>query len=239
MSDFNGKYALVTGASSGIGRAIALVLAKAGADLILVSRSMDKLEKVAEEVRACGVSAHIYAIDLADVANVREKVAAIGDRHPIDILVNNAGMGYTGNLDDMPLESWQTIMDLNVTSVFQCVQALLPGLRERNGAIVNVVSVAGQQVFPGWVGYCTSKFALMALSRGIAAEERANGIRVTAICPGSVNTPIWDTDTVDADFDRNAMLTPETVAEAVLGVLSLPDSAVVEELTLMPSAGVL
>jgi len=239
MTDLHGKCALVTGASSGIGRAIAIDLAKAGADLVLVSRSADKLAEVAEKAQAYGVNANTYTIDLAEVASVREKIAAIAERHPIDISINNAGMAYTGSLDTMPLDSWQTLLDLNVTSVFQCVQALLPSLRERNGAIVNIVSVAGQQVFPEWVGYCTSKFALMALSRGIAAEERANGVRVTAICPGAVNTPIWDTDTVDADFDRATMLTPENVAEAVLNVLSLPDTATIEELTLMPSAGVL
>jgi NADP-dependent 3-hydroxy acid dehydrogenase YdfG len=239
MTDLHGKCALITGASSGIGRATAIALAKLGVNLILISRSLEKLATVAEDVKTCGVNAEIYSIDLANVTTVREKIAAIAERHSIDILINNAGMAYTGNLDTMPLDDWQTLMNLNVTSVFQCVQAVLPAMRERGGAIVNIVSVAGQQVFPGWVGYCTSKFALMALSRGIAAEERANGIRVTAVCPGSVNTSIWDTDTVNADFDRAAMLTPETIAETIVHVLSLPDSAVVEEITVMPSAGVL
>jgi NADP-dependent 3-hydroxy acid dehydrogenase YdfG len=239
MTDLHGKCALITGASSGIGRVTAIALAKLGVNLILVSRSLEKLAVVAEEVKAYGVNANIYAVDLSQVATVREKIAAIAERHLIDILINNAGMAYTGNLDTMPLDDWQTLMNLNVTSVFLCVQAILPALRERGGAIVNIVSVAGQQVFPGWVGYCTSKFALMALTRGIAAEERANGIRVTAVCPGSVNTSIWDTETVNADFDRAAMLTPETIAETIVNVLSLPESAVVEEITVMPSAGVL
>jgi len=239
MTDLNGKYALITGASSGIGRVTAIALAKLGVNLLLVSRSAEKLAIVAEEAQALGVSAETYAIDLSQVATVREQIAAIVTHQPIDILINNAGMGYTGTLDTMPLDDWQTLLNLNVTSVFQCVQAALPTLRDRRGAIVNIASVAGQQVFSGWVGYCTSKFALMALTRGIAAEERANGIRVTAICPGSVNTSIWDTPTVDADFDRTVMLTPETVAASIVHVLSLPKSAVVEELTITPSAGIL
>jgi short-subunit dehydrogenase len=239
MTNLNGQYALITGASSGIGRVTAIALAKLGVNLILISRSSDKLATVAEEAKAFGVSAETYPMDLAQVATVREQIAAIVAHQPIDILINNAGMAYTGNLDTMPLDDWQNLMNLNVTSVFQCVQAVLPTLRDRGGAIVNIVSVAGQQVFPGWVGYCASKFALMALTRGIAAEERANGIRVTAVCPGSVNTSIWDTPTVDADFDRTAMLTPETVAATIVNVLSLPKSAVVEEVTVMPSAGVL
>ncbi|HEY9297199.1 MAG TPA: SDR family NAD(P)-dependent oxidoreductase, partial [Phormidium sp.] len=85
--------------------------------------------------------------------------------------------------------------------------------------------------------YCVSKFGLMALSKTLAAEERAHGIRVTAICPGAVNTPIWDTDTVDADFDRSAMLSPETVAHSILVTALLPEQAVIEELTLMSNAG--
>jgi short-subunit dehydrogenase len=107
----------------------------------------------------------------------------------------------------------------------------------RQGTIVNVVSIAGQQVFPGWGVYCASKFGLMALSKALAAEERANGIRVSAICPGSVNTPLWDTETVQADFDRSAMLTPEIVAETILHTVLLPQQAVIEELILMPNAG--
>jgi short-subunit dehydrogenase len=239
MTDLHGKCALITGASSGIGRVTAIALAKQGVHLILVSRSLEKLTAVAAEVKACGVNAEVYSIDLSQVNTVRAQIAAIVEHHPIDILINNAGMAYTGNLDTMPLDDWQTMLNLNVTSVFQCIQAVLPTLRQRSGAIVNIVSVAGQQVFPGWVGYCTSKFALMALTRGIAAEERANGIRVTAVCPGSVNTSIWDTETVNADFDRAAMLVPETIAETIVNVLSLPATAVVEEITVMPSAGVL
>jgi short-subunit dehydrogenase len=130
------------------------------------------------------------------------------------------------------------VLDLNLTSVFQCIQGVLPGMRERaSGTIVNVVSIAGQQVFPNWGAYCVSKFGLMALSKALAAEERQNGIRVTAICPGSVNTPLWDTETVQADFDRSAMLTPEIVAESILQIVMLPQQAVIEELTLMPHGG--
>jgi short-subunit dehydrogenase len=130
------------------------------------------------------------------------------------------------------------VIDLNLTSVFECTKAVLPGMRSsRSGSIINVVSIAGQQVFPNWGAYCVSKFGLMALSKAFAAEERAHGIRVCAICPGAVNTPIWDTETVQADFDRSAMLTPEIVAQSILQTVQLPQQAVIEELTLMPNAG--
>jgi len=113
-------------------------------------------------------------------------------------------------------------------------------MRERQqGTIINVSSIAGQQVFPDWGAYCVSKFGLVALSKTLAAEERHRGIRVVTISPGSVNTPIWDTDTVHADFDRASMLTPETVAQSILYTALLPQDAVIEDLTLMSSVGAL
>ena len=109
--------------------------------------------------------------------------------------------------------------------------------QRRQGTIINVASIAGHQVFPNWGAYCVSKFGLVALSKTLAAEERAHGIRVVLISPGSVNTPLWDMETVQADFDRSAMLSPDLVAESILYAALLPEQAVVEELILMPNAG--
>ena len=111
--------------------------------------------------------------------------------------------------------------------------------QQQSGHIINVASIAAQQVFPDWGAYCVSKAALATLSKAIAVEEQCHGIRVTTIYPGSVNTPLWDTDTVSSTFDRSKMLTPEIVAQSILQVAMLPPGAIVEELTLMPSAGVL
>ncbi|HBY80855.1 MAG TPA: short-chain dehydrogenase, partial [Cyanobacteria bacterium UBA11148] len=156
------------------------------------------------------------------------------------ILVNNAGMGYTGSLMETPLADWQRVIDLNLTSVFQCIQAVLPTMRQQQrGTIINVASIAGLQPFAGWGAYSISKAGLIALSKTLAVEERAHGIRVVTICPGAVNTPIWDTDTIEADFNRSAMLTPEIVAQSILHAATLPDQAVIELVTLMPSAGAL
>lgn len=233
------RRALITGASSGIGKATALAFAESGIHVALVSRSQTKLEEVAKTAMNYGVTAKVYSVDLSDVAHVSERIAAIAqDFGAIDILVNNAGMGYTGSLQDTPLLDWQTVLDLNLTSVFQCIQAVLPGMRQQHrGTIINIASVAGHQVFPNWGAYCVSKFGLVALSKTLAIEERANGIRVVTISPGSVNTSIWDTDTVQADFDRSRMLTPEIVAQSVLYTALLPEQAVVEEIMLMPNTG--
>lgn len=241
MTLSSGKRALITGASSGIGEATALEFARAGIHVALVSRSEDKLEEVARSAQEHGVEAKSYPCDLARVEGVREQIETIATQFgPIDILVNNAGMGYTGSLMDTSLADWQQVLDLNLTSVFECVRGILPSMRERRqGTIVNVASIAGQQVFPNWGAYCVSKFGVMALSKALAAEERERGIRVSTICPGAVNTSIWDTETVQADFERSTMLTPQTVAQTILQTVELPQQAVIEELTLMSNAGVL
>lgn len=233
------RTALITGAGSGIGKATALAFAKAGINLALVGRTEGKLAAVAIAAEAVGVKAKTYPLDLAVVDRVSSAIAAIAaDCDDLDILVNNAGMAYTNLIGDTPLADWQRVIDLNLTSVFQCIQGILPHMRQRrSGTIVNVSSVAAKQVFPHWGVYSVSKFGLTALTQAIAGEERANGIRVTAICPGAVNTPLWDTDTVQADFDRAAMLTPEMVAQGILYAVLAPAGAVVEEMTIVPSGG--
>ncbi len=235
------RRALITGASSGIGKATALAFAKAGIDVALVSRSQDKLEAIAIAAREVGVEAKAYALDLAEIDQVKAGISAIAaDFAPIDILVNNAGIGYTNPLSETHLSDWQQVIDLNLTSVFQCIVGILPAMREKKrGTIINVASIAGQQPFPTWGAYSVSKAGLIALSKTLAAEERSHGIRVVTISPGAVNTPLWDTDTVQVDFNRSAMLTPEIVAQSIVYTALLPEQAVVESVTLMPSAGAL
>jgi short-subunit dehydrogenase len=188
-----------------------------------------------------GVEVQVCPVDLAAIAQVKAEISRIAERFsPISILVNSAGVGYTGGVLETSLEDWQQVLTLNLTSVLQCIQAVLPGMRDRHsGTIVNVASIAAYQAFPGWGAYNVSKAGLLALSKTLAAEERSNGIRVVTVSPGAVNTALWDTDLVHADFDRSKMLTPETVAQSILHTVLLPSQAVIEELTLMPSAGAL
>ncbi|MDP8964386.1 MAG: SDR family oxidoreductase [Cyanobacteriota bacterium] len=241
MTSQSERRALITGASSGIGKATALAFAKAGIDVALVSRSQDKLEAIATTAREAGVNAKAYVLDLAKLEQVKAGIEAIAtDFAPIDILVNNAGMGYTNPLSATPLSDWQQVIDLNLTSVLQCILGILPAMRnQQRGTIINVASIAGQQPFPTWGAYNVSKAGLIALSKTLAAEERTHGIRVVTISPGAVNTPLWDTDTVQMDFNRSAMLTPEIVAQSILHTALVPEQAVIESVTLMPSAGTL
>jgi short-subunit dehydrogenase len=239
MSPITNRRALITGASSGIGKATAIAFAQAGFDLALVSRSHDKLQQLAQNIAQFEVDVQFFPLDLAQVSDVRSNMQAIAQKiGAVDVLVNNAGIGYTGELRDTSLADWQQVMDLNLTSVFQCIQGILPGMRDRHqGTIINVASIAAHSAFPGWGAYNVSKAGLVALSKTLAAEERSNGIRVVTVYPGAVNTPLWDTDTVQADFDRSSMLTPDIVAQSILHAASLPSGAVIEELTVMPAGG--
>ncbi|MGB3495181.1 MAG: SDR family oxidoreductase [Elainellaceae cyanobacterium] len=240
MTDLVNRRALITGASSGIGKATALTLAKAGFHLVLLGRSQEKLDAVVAEARPCDVDIRTYCVDLAQVDQVKSTIEKIlKDCDGIDVLINNAGIGYTGTLAETPLKDWIYTLNLNLTSVFQCIQAVLPTMRDRHGMIINIASIAAQTPFPGWGAYSVSKAGLVALSKTLAGEERANGVRVVTISPGAVNTPIWDTETVDADFDRSQMLTPDVIANAVLHAVLMPPYAVVEEMTVTPSAGAL
>jgi NADP-dependent 3-hydroxy acid dehydrogenase YdfG len=233
------QYALITGASSGIGKATALAFAQAGIHLLLVGRDQARLTAVAESARSHGVDATTCVLDLLNLTEVRSQIEVLARSVPhLDIVINNAGMGYTGMLMETTLADWQRVIDLNLTSVFQVIQGVLPILRSNSqSTIVNVASIAAHQAFPNWGAYCVSKFGLLALTKTLAAEERAQGIRVITMSPGSVNTELWDTDTVDADFDRSAMLTPEIVAQSILHAVQMPHSAAIEEIVLMPNAG--
>ncbi|WP_204140013.1 SDR family oxidoreductase [Halomicronema sp. CCY15110] len=241
MTSESKQRALITGASSGIGRATAIALAQAGIDLALVARTPDKLQALQQELAELPVAVKYYSIDLSQVdtlaANLASLLADFGD---VNILVNNAGMGYTGTLADMPLADWQTLINLNLTSVLLAMQAVVPGMRAQGqGTIINVASIAAHNAFPNWGAYSASKAGLITLGRILGVEESEHGIRVMTVSPGAVNTPLWDTETVQADFERSQMLTPAIVAQSILHAVQLPNSAVIDEITLMPSGGAL
>ncbi|MEB3254802.1 MAG: SDR family oxidoreductase [Synechococcaceae cyanobacterium] len=230
---------LITGASRGIGAAAARRFAAAGHDLLLISRSGEELEALAEELRPLGRRVETAAIDLAEAGCIAPALEALCSRGlSPSVLINNAGVAWTGALSEMPLERWQWLLQLNLTSVFEVCRAVLPGLRAAGGGlIINVSSHAARAAFPGWGAYCVSKAALQSFSRCLAVEERSHGIRVSTLTLGSVNTPLWDSETVDSSFDRRAMLAPEQAADALLYLAQLPPDQTVEDLTLMPAAG--
>ena len=232
--------ALITGASRGTGAATARAFAQAGYQLLLVARSIDSLDSLAAELRGHGQRVETAALDLADPGAIAPGLQELLNRGlSPTVVINNAGAAYTGNLAEMPLERWQWLLQLNLTSVFQVCQAVLPALRRQGGQIINVSSHAARNAFTDWGAYCTSKAALASFSRCLAEEERQHGIRISTLTLGAVNTPLWDSETVHSSFDRRAMLDPERVAEALLSLAQQPASQVAEDITLMPAAGVL
>lgn len=233
--------ALITGASRGIGAASARLLAQNGHDLLLVARSEADLAQLASELRPLGARVETAAIDLAEPAGIAAPLRALCERgNPPTVVVNNAGAAYTGSLMAMPLERWQWLLQLNVTSVVQVCQVVVPLLRQAGGGrIINISSHAARNAFVDWGAYCVSKAALASFSRCLAEEERAHGIGVSTLTLGAVNTPLWDSESVDSSFDRRAMLDPHRVAEAVLYLAQQPPTQQVDDLTLMPAAGVL
>jgi NAD(P)-dependent dehydrogenase (short-subunit alcohol dehydrogenase family) len=235
MSFFTNQKVIITGGSKGIGRALALDLLKEGATVGVISREPN------QSLIDLGVKFQLQ--DLSKLTEVATTVQSLIDLlGGVDILVNSAGIGYVGNLSEMSIADFQKVIDLNLTSLWQSSVAVLPTMRsQKHGKIINVASIAAKQAFPGWGAYSASKFALLGLTQALAAEERAAGIQVMAICPGSVDTTLWDTldPQVSAQFDREAMLKPETVATAILTMLQMPASAIITDLVLMPNAGIL
>ncbi len=185
MEEMQGKVALITGASSGIGRATGIKFAAAGARVALVARRADRLAEVAGEIRASGGECRTIAADVTkppDVARaVAETVAAFGG---IDVLVNAAGIIATGTIENTRLEDWDRVFDVNVRAPFDLAQRALPHLIERKGNIVNVSSVNGLRAFPGILAYNASKAALDQLTHCAALELAAKGVRVNAVNPG-------------------------------------------------------
>ena len=153
------------------------------------------------------------------------------------VLINNAGAAYTGDLLAMPLERWQWLLQLNVTSVMQVCSAVVPSMRKHGGLVINISSHAARNAFPQWGAYCVTKAALASFTRCLAEEERGHGIRACTLTLGAVNTPLWDAETVQSDFDRRAMLSVDQAAETLANLAMQPSNQLIEDLTLMPAAG--
>jgi NAD(P)-dependent dehydrogenase (short-subunit alcohol dehydrogenase family) len=188
---FDGKVALVTGATSGIGHASALSFARGGAKVACVGRNEEALAKVANEIASTGTEVVSIRANLSeDGAAPKVVERAINKFGGIDVLVNAAGHISSGTIETTSQKAWDDMMDVNVRAVFNLMQASLPSLIERKGNIVNVSSVTGLRSFPGVLAYCVSKAALDQLTRCAALELAAKGVRVNAVNPGVVVTEI-------------------------------------------------
>jgi len=221
--DFSGRVALVTGGSRGIGRAIALALAEAGADIAVnYSTRVNEAEDVARQVRALGRRAVAIGADVSDSVAVATMVGSIADAlGPIDLLVNNAGIGLAHGLDDLTEAVFDRTIAVNLKSAFLCIQAVLPAMRARRfGRIVNISSGAARGAGGIGVHYNASKAGLEGLTRGYAARLAAEGITVNAIAPSLIDTEmVAPIRAAAARIPVGRMGTAEEVAQAVLLVL--------------------
>ena len=232
--DLTGKACLVTGATKGIGRAIAEAFAAAGADVVISARTSSDVERVAADLDS-GATGRVVGFT-ADVSRpedcvrlIDETVAAVGG---LDVLVNNAGVGILTSIEDLSVEDWQTQIDTNLRGVFCCAKAAVPHLKSTEGWIINIGSLAGRNPFAGGSGYNASKFGLVGMTEAMMLDLRHSGIRVSMVMPGSVNTRFG------GDYPaggRAWALGADDVASAVLHLLSYPDNAHVSRVEMRPS----
>ncbi len=235
MTQLIDRVALVTGASRGIGRAIALRFATAGADLILAARNREELNELKDEILGIGRRCLAIPTDLRNPVSIRA-LAQQAQAHfgQIDILINNAGIGFWAPVTELTLEQYNEMFDVNMRAIFLLSQAILPPMIERGqGHIVNIASTSSRWTYPEGTLYCASKFAVLGFNEALAKELRTTGVRVTAVCPGQVNTYLggsgpetWETD----------MLSGEDVAELALQAVTLPSHAIVTEMVVWPRA---
>jgi len=228
--------ALVTGATQGIGRATAFALGRAGYRVGICARTAAKVQTLLAELGAEGIRAAGAPADVADPEQVGDALNQItGELGDIGILVNNAGVLIARHFEELTLEDWDVTMATNLRSLFVVTRAVLPAMRQkREGAIVNVASLAGRNGFVGGTAYAASKHAVLGFSRSLMLEVRKDNVRVITICPGSVDTGMLQ-DQPLLRSDPRRILRPEDVADTILHALRLPDRALVSELDIRPT----
>ncbi len=250
-----GQHTVVTGASRGIGAAIAAALARRGANLTLMSRSVDKMERKAERIRVnCGATVTVEECDLTDDMSVRAAFKAAVDSHgTIRVLINNAGAAEGAPFSRMTRDIWDRMIAVNLTSIYACTAEVIPGmLAAKQGRIVNIASTAGLRGYKTMTAYCAAKHGVVGFTRALALETAKHGITVNAVCPGYTDTQLTDgsvenlaevfkTTLEEAramlvrTIPRGSLIKPEEVASAVSWLCS-PESSAVTGIAL-PIAG--
>jgi NAD(P)-dependent dehydrogenase (short-subunit alcohol dehydrogenase family) len=233
-----GKVALITGASRGIGLAIAQALAAEGCHLAITGRDQAALERVRRKLEKNGTRVLPWQCDVRDPGSVEALCTAIRKQfRRIDILINNAGLAHLSlNVDKLAIESWLEVIGTNLTGTFLITHYALP-LMKSGGMIVNNLSTAAKKAFVGSSAYVASKHGALGLTDTLREEVRPRGIRVIALMPGATDTAIWNTLWPQAP--RRRMMAPTTVAAVVVNALTLPADSTLEELTIRPAAGTL
>jgi len=231
-----GKVALVTGASRGIGRAISVALAQEAATVVLVARSIQKLQKTADQVTEAGGKADIVVTELTEEESIKNLVKTTSEKFAwLDILVNNAGVTHSAKLEETATEDWQRCMQINARAPFILCREALPLLkRAEAGYIINIASVVGVKGYPLQSAYTSSKHALRGMTISLAEELRGSNIRVHLLCPGGVDTDL--VQKVRPDIKKDELMQPEEIAELVLYLVTHKGNAVIDELHIRRAA---
>lgn len=234
VSPLANQVGLVTGAGRGIGAAIARKLAALGATVVLCGRTVKRLEATAAAIRAAGGKAHAEQCDVCDLGSVQRAAAAVEKGFGrIDVLVNNAGIGsFSTPLYELTPEAWEKILNTNLRGVFYCIRTFAPMMIRANaGHIVNISSLAGKNALPNGAAYAASKWGLNGLSYSVAEELRTHNIRVSVVCPGSVDTELGP----HTGKDPGKMLKPDDVAHIVEMLVTQAPQSFVSEVLLRPT----
>jgi len=229
-----GQIAVITGAGRGIGAAIAAKLAALGAIAVLCGRTRGPLESTAHAIAKAGGQANPLPCDVTDLRSIEAAAAHVDQTlHRIDILVNNAGVGgFGGPLHQLAPESWDQVLNTNLRGVYYGIRAFAPMMiRARSGHIINISSLAGKNALPNGAAYAASKWGLNGLTYSVAEELRAHNIRVSVVCPGSVDTEL----SPHTGKDKAKMLQPEDVAHVVAMLVTQAPQSFVSEILLRPT----
>ena len=241
MSEIQNKVVIITGASSGLGEATAKRLAASGAKLMLAARREDRLKELVAAIAQTGGTATYLVTDVVDRAQVEalaKQTLSIYGR--IDVLINNAGLMPLSPLDQIKVEEWDQMIDVNIKGVLYGIAAVLPMMRQqKSGHIINVSSVAGHKVFPGAAVYCATKFAVRAISEGLRLESNGE-IRSTNISPGAVATELTSTiSDADTAASINALyeiaIDADAIARAIAYAIEQPGDVDVNEMIIRPT----
>lgn len=242
MQNITGKVVAITGASSGMGKAIAIKLAEIGAKVVLGARRTDRLQQLAEDIESKGGEAAFITIDVKNKADLENLVnKAVEQYGKLDVMVNNAGISQLGRIDDLDIEGWEEMIDINLKGVLYGMAAVIPVFKKQQaGHIVNIISTAGLKITPMMGVYAGTKNAIRTI--GEAFRQESDGkIRITGISPGFVNTDFADNirneemkTTIRQGMEQIA-IDPVAIANAVLYAVSQPDDVEVGEIVIRPS----
>lgn len=230
------KTAVITGASSGVGKSLALQLSDVGFRVVLAARSKNKLNSIADEIQSKGGDSLVVTTDLSQpdqINNLKDRSLEYGD---VSVVINNAGLGKFTKVEDVSIKDWDRQLDVNLRASFLVSQAFIPNMKQKlNGVLVFMNSVAGKKGYPYSAAYVASKYGMRGLADSLREELREDNIKVISIHPGAVNTPFWDGAGVG--FSREEMLDTHTLAQSIIHAIQSPGNFTVEELVVRRTAG--